>query len=107
MSNLLTGIINLSKIPADLIKENRAGEKIIYVDVAERRTPGTYGDTHYISLYDATNRQRIYIGDLKARELGGSSQDAPRQSAFPPSVPPATPVTPVAPAADDEDMPEF
>ena len=73
MAQFYSGIINLSKIPKELIKENRAGDKIIYVDFAERRTPSAYGDTHYIKLYDAATRQTHYIGDFRPREIGTSA----------------------------------
>lgn len=86
-----TGIINLSRIPKDLIRENRNGDKIVYADFAERRTPSQYGDTHYLKLYDSTNRQQIYIGDF-------------RPSNFSKSAP--APAAPAAPAAAD-DLPDF
>lgn len=60
-----TGVINLSKIPKELIKKNRNGESIIYADFSERRSPSAYGDTHYLKLYDSVNRQQIYIGDFR------------------------------------------
>lgn len=73
MAKLYSGIINLSKIPKHLIRENRKGEKIIYVDFAERRTPSQYGDTHYIKLYDASNAGSYYIGDFREREFGAKA----------------------------------
>jgi hypothetical protein len=97
MAQFYSGIINLSKIPKELIRENRAGEKIIYVDFAERRTPSAYGDTHYIKLYDAANRQTHYIGDFRPREIGGS---APAPSPAPSPVPNYTPMS----GADDDDQ---
>lgn len=93
MAQLFSGIINLSKIPKELIRENRAGDKIIYVDFAERKTPSQYGDTHYLKVYDAANRQSHYIGDF-------------RPSNFSKSAP--APAAPAAPAADgDDDLPDF
>lgn len=97
MAQFYSGIINLSKIPKELIRENRAGEKIIYVDFAERRTPSAYGDTHYIKIYDAANRQTHYIGDFRPREIGGS---APAPSPAPSPVPNYTPMS----GADDDDQ---
>lgn len=85
-----TGIINLSRIPKELIKENRNGEKIVYADFSERRTPSQYGDTHYLKLYDSVNRQQIYIGDF-------------RPSNFTKTAP--APAAPAAPA--DDDLPDF
>lgn len=72
MQQILSGIINLSKIPKHLIKEKRNGDKYIYVDFAERKTVSHYGDTHYLKLYDATNQESIYIGDFRPREIGSS-----------------------------------
>lgn len=97
MSQLLSGRINLSKIPKDLIRYNNAGEAFIWVDVAERRETSQYGDTHNISIYDSANRQKIYIGELRPKDFGGSSDGAPRPSAFPPSAP-AAPAAPAAPS---------
>lgn len=92
MAQILTGRINLSKIPEALIKRNAAGEAFVWVDVAERREPSQYGDTHNISIYDSANRQKIYIGELRPRDIGGATADA-RPSAYPPKVAPA----PIAP----------
>lgn len=85
MAQILSGRINLSKIPEALIKRNAAGEAFVWVDVAERREPSQYGDTHNISIYDSANRQKIYIGELRPRELGTSA------SAYPPTPAPAAP----------------
>lgn len=87
MAQILTGRINLSKIPADLIQKNDNGDSFLWVDVAERREASQYGDTHYISIYDKQTRQKIYLGDLRPRDLGGDT--AARPSAFPPAAPAA------------------
>lgn len=89
-----TGIINLSRIPKELIKENRNGEKIVYADFSERRTPSQYGDTHYLKLYDSLNRQQIYIGDFRPSNFTKTADNRPPQPA------PAAP-----PAADNDDLP--
>ena len=86
-----TGIINLSRIPKELIRENRNGDKIVYADFSERRTPSQYGDTHYLKLYDSTNRQQIYIGDFRPSNFTKTA-DAP---------------APAAPAPADDDLPDF
>lgn len=70
-----TGVINLSKIPKELIKKNRNGESIIYADFSERRSPSAYGDTHYLKLYDSTNRQQIYIGDFRPSNFSKNASD--------------------------------
>ena len=110
MAQILTGRINLSKIPQDLIKRNNAGESFIWVDVVERPTPGTYGDTHYVSLYDKNARQRIYLADLRPRDIGGPTEmhTQLRPSAFPaqgtaPAPKPAPVYRPMSGA--DEDLP--
>lgn len=112
MASILTGRINLSKIPQDLIKRNAGGEAFVWVDVAERREPSQYGDTHYISIYDSASRQKIYIGELRPRELGGDSAapSAARLSAFPASgtapAPAPAPVPNYKPmSGKDEDLP--
>lgn len=69
MAQILTGRINLSKIPEALIKRNATGEAFVWVDVAERREPSQYGDTHNISIYDSANRQKIYIGELRPKVI--------------------------------------
>ena len=112
MSQLLSGRINLSKIPKDLIRYNNAGEAFVWVDVAERREPSQYGDTHNISIYDSANRQKIYIGELRPKEFG-STDGAPRPSAFPPQAPSVAPAPAPAPAPSalpvpaDSDLPDF
>lgn len=95
MSQLLSGRINLSKIPKDLIRYNNAGEAFVWVDVAERREPSQYGDTHNVSIYDAANRQKIYIGDLRPKQIGAQG-DTARPSAFPST--PAAPAPAPAPS---------
>lgn len=80
MAQLLSGILNLSRIPKNLIQTNSKGEKILYIDLAERQTPGQYGDTHYIKVWDKETRQSHYIADLKPREFGqqnASTRPAP------------------------------
>lgn len=90
MAQILTGRINLSKIPEALIKRNAAGEAFVWVDVAERREPSQYGDTHNISIYDSANRQKIYIGELRPRDIGGGTDARP--SAYPATPPAADPI---------------
>jgi hypothetical protein len=106
MAQFYSGIINLSKIPKELIRENRAGEKIIYVDFAERRTPSAYGDTHYIKLYDAANRQTHYIGDFRPREIGGSAP-APSPAPEPAPRPMNNARAEYETTRIDDDLPDF
>lgn len=88
MATYYSGIINLSKIPKDLIKKNRNGDSVIYVDFAERKTPSPYGTTHYLKIYDVTNRQSVFIGDFSIREVG-SKGDQVKDSAPAPAPMPA------------------
>lgn len=105
MALIYSGIINLSKIPKELIKENRAGDKIIYVDFAERKTPSQYGDTHYLKIYDAANRQSHYIGDFRPRELGNGATagQAPAPAPAPAMAAPA-PAPASMPASDPNSL---
>lgn len=116
MSQLLNGVLNLSRIPKHLIQTNAKGEKVLYIDVAERQTPGQYGDTHYISVYDKGTRQKVYIGDLKPKELPATQATqggyAPQPAAPAPQYQPNTQYAPrpVAPAPSpltpqDSDLP--
>ena len=91
MASILSGRINLSKIPQDLIRYNNAGEAFVWVDVSERREPSQYGDTHNVSIYDSANRQKIYIGELRPKDIGQAGDNAApaRPSAFPPQRPAA------------------
>jgi len=100
MAQLLSGVLNLSRIPKNLIQTNSKGEKILYIDLAERQTPGQYGDTHYIKVWDKESRQSYYIADLKPREFG--QQSAPQQSA--PAPAPQRPAP--APAQSFDPQPE-
>lgn len=107
MAQLFSGIINLSRIPKELIRENRAGDKIIYVDFAERKTPSQYGDTHYLKLYDAANRQSHYIGDFRPRELGNGATagQAPAPAAAPaPAMAAPAPAPAPMPASDPNSL---
>lgn len=112
---LYSGVINLSKIPKELIRTNRAGDKIIYVDFAERKTPSLYGDTHYLKMYDAASRQQYYIGDFRPRELGNGATvgqapapapaPAPAMAAPAPAMAaPAPAPAPAAPASDPNSL---
>ena len=71
MAQKLTGLINLSKIPKELITKNKNGESTIWVDIVPNRNGADqYGNTHSIQLYDKANRKAIYLGNLKTEEFG-------------------------------------
>lgn len=87
MAQKLTGLINLSRIPKEIITKNKNGEATIWVDVVPNKDGADqYGNTHSIQLYDKANRKVIYLGNLKTEEFGskngggnpgGSTSDLP------------------------------
>ena len=71
MAQKLTGLINLSRIPKELITKNKNNESTIWVDIVPNRNGADqYGNTHSIQLYDKANRKAIYLGNLKTEEFG-------------------------------------
>ena len=71
MAQKLTGLINLSRIPKELITKNKNNESTIWVDIVPYRNGADqYGNTHSIQLYDKANRKAIYLGNLKTEEFG-------------------------------------
>lgn len=68
MPKKLTGVLNLSRIPKNLIRKNKKGESIIYVDVMKRRSTDSYGNVANITMYDKENKKAIYLADLKEEE---------------------------------------
>ena len=92
MAKKLTGLLNLSKIPKELIGQTKKGSKCIYIDIVPNRNGADdYGNTHTITLYDKNTKQTIYLGNLKAVEFGKSGA--------------ATPPTQPVPSVDDTDLP--
>ena len=86
MGTKLSGFLNLSKIPKDLIVKNKKGDSGIWVDVVERKEKGKYGDTHTLTTYDKENKKTVYLSDLKPKDFGqsGSTQeDLPADDKFP------------------------
>jgi len=86
MATKLSGFLNLSKIPKDLIVKNKKGDSGIWVDVVERKEKGKYGDTHTLTTYDKENKKAVYLSDLKPKDFGqsGSTQeDLPADDKFP------------------------
>ena len=73
MAKKLTGLLNLSKIPKELIGQTKKGDKCIYVDIVPNRNGADeYGNTHTITLYNKNTKQTIYLGNLKEVEFGKS-----------------------------------
>lgn len=70
MSQILNGKLRLSRIPKELVQEDRNGGKCIWVDILEKKEPDQFGYTHTLVLYDKENRKNIYLADLKPKEIG-------------------------------------
>lgn len=78
MAKKLTGLLNLSKIPKELIGQTKKGEKCLFVDIIPNRNGADeYGNTHTITLYNKNTKQTIYLGNLKTQEFGKSGATAP------------------------------
>ena len=78
MAKKLTGLLNLSKIPKELIGQTKKGEKCLFVDIIPNRNGADeYGNTHAITLYDKNTKQTIYLGNLKEVEFGKSGAATP------------------------------
>ena len=78
MAKKLTGMLNLSKIPKELIGQTKKGEKCLFVDIIPNRNGADdYGNTHTITLYNKNTKQTIYLGNLKEVEFGKSGTAAP------------------------------
>ena len=92
MAKKLTGLLNLSKIPKELIGQTKKAEKCIFIDIIPNRNGADeYGNTHTITLYNKNTKQTIYLGNLKEVEFGKSGAAKPQ----------AQPATSV----DDTDLP--
>ena len=78
MAKKLTGLLNLSKIPKELIGQTKKGEKCIFIDIIPNRNGADeYGNTHTITLYNKNTKQTIYLGNLKTQEFGKSGAATP------------------------------
>ena len=78
MATKLTGLLNLSKIPKELIGQTKKGEKCIFIDIIPNRNGADeYGNTHTITLYNKNTKQTIYLGNLKEVEFGKSGAATP------------------------------
>lgn len=84
MAKKLTGLLNLSKIPKELIGQTKKGEKCIFVDIISNRNGADeYGNTHTITLYNKNTKQTIYLGNLKTQEFGKSGAATPPEPQVP------------------------
>lgn len=81
-------MLNLSRIPKDLVIDTKNGEKAIYIDVLENRNGADqYGNTHTITVYNPATKEKAYIANLKEQEFGVKAAPAAKES--------------------DEDLPDF
>ena len=72
MATKLTGLINLARIPKELITKNKNGEATIWVDIVPNKNGAdNYGNTHSIQLYNKETKQIVYLGNVKPQEFGG------------------------------------
>ena len=94
MATKLVGMLNLSKIPKELLYTTKHGDKAIFIDIVKKKDgPDQYGNEYNICLYDKNARQNIYLGDLKTQEYGQPSPAAP-----------AAPAPAQEPAKEEEDL---
>lgn len=78
MAQKLTGMLNLSKIPKNLLYTTKHGDKAIFIDIVKKKDGADqYGNTHTICLYDKDERKNIFLGDLKVQEYGNGGGSAP------------------------------
>ena len=110
MATKLTGALNLSRIPKECITTKANGDKVIWIDVLERKLADAYGNTHTITVYDRNERKAVYLADLKPQEFGSkeaAAQQAGAANAYRKAEP--TPakeeVKSEQPKADDSDLP--
>lgn len=74
MAKKLNGMLNLSKIPKDMIGTTKKGDKCIFVDIVPRwGGADEYGNTHSIQIYNKETKETIYLGNLKTIEFGNAS----------------------------------
>ena len=79
MAKKLNGMLNLSKIPKEIIGQTKKGEKCIYINIVPKYNGADdYGNTHAITLYNKNTKQTIYLGNLKEVEFGKSGAATPQ-----------------------------
>lgn len=99
MATKLSGRLMLNKIPKEKVicdtDNNGNPRKYIWVDILEKKNPDQYGCTHTIVFYNKDTREKIYLGDFKPQEFGGSA------TASAPAGAPASAPAPQDEASDD------
>ena len=78
MATKITGMLNLSKIPKNLLFTTKHGDKAIFIDIVKKKDGADqYGNEYTICLYDKEAKQVIYLGNVKPQEFGnGGSASA-------------------------------
>ena len=69
MATKLHGMLNLSRIPKELITTNSKGESVIWVDVLHNDEADKYGNTDVITTYDKNAKKAIYLANLAPQEF--------------------------------------
>jgi hypothetical protein len=78
MAQKITGMLNLSKIPKELLFTTKNGDKAIFIDIIKKKDGADrYGNEYTIALYDKENRKNIFLGDMKVQEYGNGGGSAP------------------------------
>lgn len=71
MAQKITGMLNLSRIPKNLLYTTKHGDKAIFIDIVKKKDGADqYGNEYTICLYDKENRKNIFLGDMKTQEYG-------------------------------------
>lgn len=70
----LNGKLNLSKIPASLIRTDKNGDKCIYIDVIATRNEKLLANncTHTLEVWDKDTRKSITLAFLEEKEIGAA-----------------------------------
>ncbi len=100
MATKITGMLNLSKIPKELLFTTKHGDKAIFIDIIKKKDGADqYGNEYTICLYDKENRKNIFLGDMKTQEFGngGGSSSASSTKGAPASQDEASDDLPFAP----------
>lgn len=83
MATKLHGMLNLSRIPKEMIVTNKNGESVIWVDIMENKNGADqYGNTHSVSIYNKETKQAIYLGNFKPQEFSVTPEQTAQTNVF-------------------------
>ena len=74
-------MINLTKAKGYITK-NKAGEDVLYIDVAERKEVGQYGDTHTVKAYNK-ELGSAYVGNAKEKVFNNNTSNETQKASKP------------------------